>query len=317
LTKCLSVLELRLSQHPVATFPKLTTFPRMQTRTLVPLTFALLATAALAQRDLSNVQIKTTQVAKNVYMLEGSGGNIGVSVGPDGILIVDDQFAPLSEKIEAAVKQLNPGKLKFVLNTHFHGDHTGGNANFAAKDATIIAQSNVRTRLAADTNSTKAALPVITFDQSASVHFNGEEIKLLHHGPGHTDGDSIILFTGANVVHMGDQFVNGMFPFIDANSGGSLDGYLKTVTAVLEKMPADAKIIPGHGPLGTVDDLKKFRDMIAQTSALVRNAITDGKTLEQIKAAGFLDQWKSWGGGFINTDRWIETIYNDATARKN
>jgi glyoxylase-like metal-dependent hydrolase (beta-lactamase superfamily II) len=284
----------------------------MQPRTSVPLTFALLATAALAQRDFSNVQIKTTPVAKNIYMLEGSGGNIGVSVGSDGILIVDDQFAPLAEKIEAAVKQLNPGKLKFVLNTHFHGDHTGGNANFAAKDATIIAQSNVRKRLAADTNSSRAALPVITFDQSASVHFNSEEIKLLHHGPGHTDGDSIILFTGANVVHMGDQFFNGGFPFIDLRSGGSVEGYLKTVNAVLEKTPADAKIIPGHGPLASVEALKKFRDMIVQTSGLVKKAIADGKSLEQAKAAGLPEQWKSWGTGFINTDRWIETIYNDA-----
>jgi glyoxylase-like metal-dependent hydrolase (beta-lactamase superfamily II) len=287
----------------------------MQSRAFVPITLVALATAAFAQRDFSNVQIKSTHVAKNIHMLEGSGGNIGVSVGPDGILIVDDQFAPLSEKIEAAVKQLNPGRLKFILNTHFHGDHTGGNANFAAKDATIIAQSNVRTRLAADQNSPRAALPVITFDHSASVHFDGEEIKLLHHGPGHTDGDSIILFTGANVVHMGDQFFNGGFPFIDLRSGGSVEGYLKTVNAVLEKTPADAKIIPGHGPLASVEDLKKFRDMIVQTSGLVKKAIADGKSLEQAKAAGLPEQWKSWGTGFINTDRWIETIYNDA-ARK-
>src|ERR1041385_2028919 len=230
----------------------------MKALSLAPLACVFLASAALAQRDMSNVEIKTTPVAGNIYMLEGNGGNIGVSVGPDGILIVDDQYAPLSEKIEAAVRKLNPGRLKFVLNTHHHGDHTGGNAAFGAKDATIIAQSNVRKRLAADANSKKESLPVITFDQSASVHFNGEEIKLLHHGPGPPDGDSVIYFTGANVIHMGDLFFNGGFPFIDLSSGGSVDGYVASVAAVLEKAPADAKIIPGHGKLGTVDDLRTF-----------------------------------------------------------
>jgi glyoxylase-like metal-dependent hydrolase (beta-lactamase superfamily II) len=269
----------------------------------------------LAQRDFSKVEIKAIPVAKNIYMLEGSGGNIGVSVGADGILIVDDQFAPLAEKIEAALQKLNPGKLKFVLNTHFHGDHTGGNAHFGAKDATIIAHSNVRVRLAGDSKNQKEALPVITFDQSASVHFNGEEIKLLHHGRGHTDGDSIIHFTGANVIHMGDQFFNGGFPFIDLNSGGSVQGYIKTVVTVLEKIPADAKVIPGHGPLASVDDLRKFHSMLTETTSLVKKAVAEGKTLDQIKSAGVPDRWKDWGSGFINTARWLETLYTDATKK--
>lgn len=283
----------------------------MKARSLISLAFAFIATAVLAQRDFSNVEIKVLPVAKNIYMLEGAGGNIGVSVGTDGSLIVDDQFAPLAPKIEAAVKKLNPGKLRFVLNTHHHGDHTGGNAAFGAKEATIIAQSNVRKRLAADTNQKNEALPVITFDHSASVHFNGEEIKLLHHGPGHTDGDSIIHFTGANVVHMGDQFFNGGFPFVDLNSGGTVDGYLTTVAAVLEKIPADAKIIPGHGKLATVEDLKAFYAMLLETTGLVKKSIADGKSLADLKAAGLPEKWKSFGAGFINTDRWIETIYND------
>lgn len=273
------------------------------------------AASALAQRDLSKVEIKAIPVAKNIHMLEGSGGNIGVSVGADGILIVDDQFAPLAEKIEAALQKLSPGKLKFVLNTHFHGDHTGGNAHFGAKDATIIAHRNVRVRLAGDSKNQKEALPVITFDQTASVHFNGEEIKLLHHGRGHTDGDSIIHFTGANVVHMGDQFFNGGFPFIDLNSGGSVEGYIKTVATVLEKIPADAKVIPGHGPLGTVDDLRKFHSMLTETTSLVKKAVAEGKTLDQIKSAGVPDTWKDWGNGFINTARWLETLYTDATRK--
>lgn len=283
----------------------------MKARFLLALALVL-ATTTLAQRDFSNIEIKAIPVAKNIYMLEGSGGNIGVSIGADGNLIVDDQFAPLAEKIDAALQKLNPGKLKFLLNTHHHGDHTGGNAIFGAKEAIIIAQDNVRKRLASDTNQKKEALPVITFGHSVSVHFNGEEIKLLHHGPGHTDGDSIIHFTGANVVHMGDQFFNGGFPFVDLNSGGTVEGYIKTVAAVLEKIPADAKVIPGHGKLATVEDLKGFHAMLLETTSLVKKSIADGKSLEDIKTAGLPEKWKSYGAGFINTGRWIETIYNDA-----
>jgi len=284
----------------------------MKARFLLAPAVLLLTSAALAQRDFANVEIQTLPVAKNIYMLEGAGGNIGVSIGTDGNLMVDDQFAPLAAKIDAALQKLNPGKLRFLLNTHHHGDHTGGNAVFGAKEATIIAQSNVRRRLAGDANSKKEALPVITFDHSASVHFNGEEIKLLHHGPGHTDGDSIIHFTGANVVHMGDQFFNGGFPFIDLNSGGSVAGYIKTVATVLEKIPPDARIIPGHGKLATVEDLKAFHAMLVETSGLVKKSLADGKSLDEIKTAGLPEKWKSFGTGFINTDRWIETLCNDA-----
>ena len=287
----------------------------MQPLRVLALAFALITPAALAQRNFDNVEIKVIPVSKNIYMLEGSGGNIGVSVGPDGNLIVDDQFAPLDEKIDAAVQKLNPGKLKFVLNTHHHDDHTGGNAAFGAKDATIIAQSNVRKRLSAGANSKKEALPVITFDQSASVHFNGEEIKLIHQGPGHTDGDSIVFFTGANVVHMGDQFFNGGFPFVDLSSGGTVDGYIKTVAAVLEKIPADAKIIPGHGKLANVQDLKTFHAMLVETSDLVKKGMTAGKSLADLKAAGLPEKFKDYGNGFIKSDRWIETIYNSASKK--
>jgi cyclase len=287
----------------------------MKAPKLAFLALALSASVALAQQNYDNVQIKSTLVAKNIYMLEGAGGNIGVSVGTDGILIVDDQFAPLAEKIEAAVQKLNPGKLKFVLNTHHHGDHTGGNAHFGAKDANIIAHSNVRKRLGSEANSKKEALPVITFDLSASVHFNGEEIKLIHSGPGHTDGDSVIYFTAANVVHMGDLFVNGGFPFVDFRSGGNVDGYLKSVAAVLEKVSPDAKIIPGHGPLASVEDLKKYHDMIVETTGIVKKGIADGKTLDEIKAAGLPEKYKALGSGFINTGRWIEAIHQGATRK--
>jgi len=287
----------------------------MKSRWIVSLTCTLAITQVLAQRDFDKVEIKVTPVAGNIYMFEGAGGNIGVSVGSDGILIVDDQFAPLAGKIEAAVKQLNPGKLKFVLNTHHHGDHTGGNATFAAKDATIIAHRNVRKRLADAPDSKKEALPVITFDQSASVHFNGEEIKLLHHGPGHTDGDSVIYFTGANVIHMGDQFFNGGFPFVDLKSGGSVYGYITTVATVLDKVPPDAKLIPGHGKLANVEDLRNFHAMLLETTKLVKQGLADGKSLAELKTAGLPDKWKDWGIGFIKTDRWIETIYNEASKK--
>ena len=276
----------------------------------------LSAITSTGQQDFSKVEIKVKKVSGNVYMLEGSGGNIGVSVGADGILIVDDQFAPLADKIRAALKTLGEGKLKFILNTHWHGDHTGGNAVFGP-EAPIVAQTNVRKRLAEGMNipdrvvkpAPKEALPVITFDQSVSIHFNGEEIRVIHFPRGHTDGDAVIFFTGSNVVHMGDDFFNGMFPFIDLDSGGDVDGYVKNVGEVIAKLPADVKIIPGHGPLASVDDLKGFHRMLRETTDVVRRKMAAGKTLDQIKAEGLPDEWKSWGNGFIKTDRWIATIH--------
>jgi len=287
----------------------------MKSHFRILLLFSIGLASASAQQDYSKVEIKTIPVAKNIYMLEGAGGNIGVSVGPDGILIVDDQFAPLAEKIEAALQKLNPGKLRFLLNTHFHGDHTGGNAHFGGKGADIVAHDNVRKRLASKSGVKPVELPVLTFKHSASVYFNGDEIELLHHGPGHTDGDSVIYFKGANVVHMGDQFVNGRFPFIDLGSGGDVRGYLKTVETVLKEIPADAKVIPGHGPLGTVEDLKKFRDMLTECFGMIEKAISEGKTLEQIKAAGVPEKYKDWGIGFINNSRWLEITYNGLTTK--
>jgi glyoxylase-like metal-dependent hydrolase (beta-lactamase superfamily II) len=223
------------------------------------------------------VIIKTTKAAGNVYMLEGSGGNIGVSVGADGILIVDDQFAPLAEKISTALKELSAGKLKFVLNTHWHGDHTGGNIVFG-KEATIISQDNVRKRLSVESTvrgnkvppSPKEALPVITFDKSLTVHFNDEEIRAIHYPNGHTDGDSVIFFTKSNVVHLGDDFFVARFPFVDLDSGGSVEGLTKNIGDIIAKLPADVKIIPGHGPLSTLDDLKSYHQMLIKTTDIVR-----------------------------------------------
>ena len=277
------------------------------------------------QRDFSQVQMKATKVAGNVFMLEGSGGNIGVSVGADGILIVDDQFAPLADKIRAALKELGQGKLRFILNTHWHGDHTGGNVAFGP-EATIIAHDNVRKRLATEQrsqvfNSTtpaspKEALPVITFGQSLSVHFNGEEIRAIHYPQGHTDGDSVIFFTTSNVVHLGDDFFAGRFPFVDLESGGSVEGLIKNIGEIIGKIPEGAKLIPGHGPISTLDDLKAYHRMLQQTTEIVRQKMTAGKTLEQIKSEGLPAEWQSWGTGFIKTDRWVETIHKSLTAKK-
>jgi cyclase len=263
---------------------------------------------AHGQSSGSDVVIKAVHAAKNVYMLEGSGGNIGASVGPDGVLIVDDQFAPLAPRIEAALKELNPGPVKFVLNTHFHGDHTGGNAYFG-QHASIVAHDHVRERMAKTAGTKTAALPVITFDQSLHLHFNGEEIRVIHVAAGHTDGDSIIHFTGANVVHMGDQFFSGLFPFIDLNAGGSIKGFIHNVADALETIPEDAKIIPGHGPLSNKKELREFHEMLVATSALVEKAIADGKTLEQVKSAGLPEKWKSWDWPSISTAQWLEILY--------
>lgn len=285
----------------------------------------LFAVAVQAQQtDYSKVQIKATKVAGNVYMLEGAGGNIGVSVGADGILIVDDEFAPLADKIRASLKALGQGKLRFILNTHWHGDHTGGNVAFGP-DAPIIAHDNVRKRLSTEQRSEffksttpaspKEALPVITFDQSLSVHFNGEEIRAIHFPHGHTDGDSVIFFSKSNVVHLGDDFFAGSFPFVDLESGGSVEGLVKNIEELLGKIPAGAKLIPGHGPISTLDDLKSYHHMLVETTSIVRQKIDAGKTLEQIKSEGLPAEWKPWGAGFIKTDMWIEIVYRSLTKK--
>lgn len=291
---------------------------------LLLIVLSLFAVTATAQTDFSKVQIKATKVAGNVYMLEGAGGNIGVSVGDDGILIVDDQFAPLADKIRAALKGVADKKLRFILNTHWHGDHTGGNVAFGP-EATIIAHDNVRKRLATEQKSEvfksttpaspKEALPVITFDQSLSVHFNGEDIRAIHYPKGHTDGDSVIFFSSSNVVHLGDDFFAGRFPFVDLESGGTVEGLTKNIGEIITKIPDGAKLIPGHGPISTIDDLKNYHRMLQQTSEVVRQKISAGKTLDQIKTEGLPAEWAPWGTGFIKTDRWLETIYKSLTAK--
>lgn len=287
-------------------------------RTALALIMAGLAMQLVAQQDFSNVQIKATKVAGTVYMLEGSGGNIGVSVGEDGIVIVDDQFAPLAPKIKAALKEITDKPIKFVLNTHFHGDHTGGNVVFGA-DAPIIAHDNVRKRLQEGVKvmgnsvppAPKEALPVITFNDRASVHHNGEDIRAIHFPNGHTDGDSVIFFPKSNVVHMGDDFVTYGFPFVDVQNGGSVSGLIAGVEKVLTMVPAGAKVIPGHGPLSSPADVRKFVEMLKETRGLVAKAIQDGKTPDQMKSERLLAKYDEFGKGFIKTDAWLDLLYAD------
>jgi glyoxylase-like metal-dependent hydrolase (beta-lactamase superfamily II) len=275
---------------------------------------------AVAQQDFSKVEIKATKVAGSVYMLEGSGGNIGVCAGEDGIVIVDDQFAPLANKIREALKGISDKPLKFVINTHFHGDHTGGNSEFGPQ-TTIIAHENVRKRLqeggpppGGAKPAPKEALPVITFNDKTSVHVNGEEMRAVHFPHAHTDGDSVIFFQQANVVHMGDNFVTYGFPFVDVKSGGSISGMIAGDEKVLSMLSPDAKIIPGHGPLSTPADLRKFIDLLKETRAIVADGIKQGKTVQQMKDDHVLAKYESLGKGFIKTDGWIDTLYNDVKA---
>ena len=266
-----------------------------------------LCIATWAQMDFTRIKIKTTHVAGNIYMLEGAGGNIGVSVGPDGILLVDDQFAPLAEKIRNALKELGEGPLKFLINTHFHGDHTGGNVVFG-NEAHIISHANVRKRLQMK-SPPKAALPVVTFGDSLSIHFNGEEIRVIHFANSHTDGDSVIFFTGSNVVHTGDLFFSGRFPYVDLDSGGDVEGLIKHVEKLLTELPPDVKLIPGHGPLSDIDELKTYHQTLVATMDMIRDQIAAGKSLDEIKAAGLPKKWRAWGAGFISTGRWIEIVH--------
>ena len=297
--------------------------------TAAAIVILLSTTTVFAQQDFSKVEIKVTKVSGNIYMLEGAGGNIAASVGDDGIVIVDDQYAPLAEKIQAALKGITDKPVRFVINTHYHGDHTGGNEPFSNAGSTVIAQENVRKRLESggiagnggsvrmeNKPASKAALPIITFANDVTVHLNGEDIRALHFPAGHTDGDAVIFFPKNNVVHMGDDFVRYGFPFIDVASGGSVQGMIAAMEKVITMLPPDVKVIPGHGALSNLDDVRAFIQMLKETSAVVQKAINKKQTLEQMKQAKILAPWEKFSGSFIKTDAFIETLYNSLTGQK-
>lgn len=281
----------------------------------------LLAGPAAAQPDFDKVQIKTTPLGQGLYVLEGRGGNIGVSAGPDGIILIDDQYAPLAPKIRAALKLISREPVRFVLNTHWHGDHTGGNEDFGKGGSLIVAHRNVRKRLQAGgfmeafkrdvPPAPLAALPMVTFNDEVSFHLNGQELRAFHVAAAHTDGDAVVMFPNANVVHMGDLYFNGLYPVIDYGSGGHIEGMVAAVDRVLLLIDDKTIVIPGHGPLSNKAKLIVYRDMLATVAKRIRALMQDGKTLAEIQAARPTADFDAvWGGGFLPPPTWVEMVWN-------
>ena len=292
----------------------------MQPRLAVAL--ALVAAPALAQQqDFSKVEIKAEKVADGVYMLTGSGGNIGLSVGKDGAYVIDDQYAPLSEKILAAVRTITPDPVRFVINTHWHSDHTGGNENMGRTGAILVAHENVRKRMGAEQfnaamnrktpPSPEAALPVVTFTDAVTFHWNGDEIRVTHVVPAHTDGDAYIRFVNADVVHMGDLFFNGTYPFVDVSSGGRIDGYVAAADQVLAATGEKTRFIPGHGPLATRADLQAFRDMVKAVRDRIAKLKAEGRSRDEVVAAKPTAEFDAkWGAGFMKPEMFAGLAYD-------
>lgn len=283
----------------------------------------LFSAQAAAQRDFSDVEIKTVLVTPGVYMLEGAGGNIGLSIGPDGAFVIDDQFAPLSAKIRAAIAQVSADPVRFVVNTHWHGDHTGGNEAFGASGAVIVAHDNVRQRLKEGLKRGESeippapagALPVITFKDEVTFHWNGDIVRVRHPAPAHTDGDAIVYFEKANLVHMGDIYFNGRYPFIDIESGGGLDGYIAAQETVLAKINDATKIIPGHGPLASKAELAETLSMLRTVRARIKTLIDQGLDEEAVaKAEPLKDLDAKWAWNFISGEAMTRAAYRSLAA---
>jgi cyclase len=275
---------------------------------------------AAGQQRLEEVEIATTQIADRVYMLTGAGGNIGVLAGPEGIVLVDDQYAPLSERIRGALAAISPSPVRFVLNTHWHGDHTGGNEAFGQAGAVIVAHENVRRRMSVEQfleafdrrvpPAPPAALPVVTFTEAVTFHLNGEEAHAFHVAPAHTDGDTVVHFRTSDVIHLGDVFFNRSYPFVDLSSGGSVQGVIEAVDRVLSLVTPETRIIPGHGPLATPADLLEYQRMLKAVRHRVAALRAEGSSLLEIVAARPTAAWdEAWGGGFITGDALVETVY--------
>ncbi|HEX3063549.1 MAG TPA: MBL fold metallo-hydrolase [Usitatibacter sp.] len=281
---------------------------------------ALACSAALAQEpDYSKVEIRTIPLAPRTYMLMGAGGNMGLSVGEDATFLIDDQFGPLTAKIQAAIAAVTDKPAKFILNTHWHFDHTGGNENFGGTGAVIVAHENVRRRMSTDQfiefmktpvpASPHAALPVVTFAQGLTFHLNGDEMRVIHVPRAHTDGDAIVHFVKSDVIHMGDVFFNGMYPFIDTSSGGTIDGMVAGCDVGLALAGDSTKIIPGHGPLGTKAELQAYRDMLAAVSARVKKLLAEGKKPDEIGQAGVTAEFDAkYGKGFLKPSDFAQMV---------
>lgn len=271
---------------------------------------------------MSDVVIETIELEADLFMLVGRGGNIGLSVGDDGAFLIDDQYAPLTEKILAAVAAVTPRPVRWVLNTHWHGDHTGGNENLGRRGAMIVAHENVYRRmnpaefaqLAGRSNQAPpAALPVVSFDHSLRFHWNGRHIEVVHIPAAHTDGDALVHFPRANVFHMGDTFFNGRYPFVDVDSGGDIDGVIAAANFVLERADADTRIIPGHGPLASPGDLRAYRDMLETVRLRIARLVAAGRTEDQTVAAlPTADLDETWGS---NPERFVRAVYRSVDRR--
>jgi len=282
---------------------------------------AVSLTGALSAQNFDNVEIKAVSLRGNIHVLFGAGGNIGVSAGEDGVFIIDDQFAPLTDRIKAAIAKISDQPIQYAINTHFHGDHTGGNENLGNSGTVVVAHDNVRQRLSegafikAFNNKMepqpKAALPVITFNDEMSLFLNGEEARIIHSANGHTDGDSFIYFKGANLIHMGDLFFNELFPFIDVDSGGSIDGMIMGVDKALAMADGETIIIPGHGPVTDKVGLKAYRAMLQETRDIVAGLKAKGMSLEDIQAAKPIEAYKQKWKSFEPTwsDKYLGFIY--------
>lgn len=283
------------------------------------LTAALVSLPAFAQQDFSKFKVEAIKLTDTTYMLTGAGGNLGLSVGEDAVFLIDDQYAPMTDRISAAIAQITPKPVRFVLNTHWHGDHTGGNENMGKAGALIVAHDNVRKRMSSEQfielmkmtvkASPKAALPVVTFGGSMTFHLNGEELRALHMPRAHTDGDAIVHFMKSDVIHMGDIYFNGMYPFIDTTSGGTPEGTIAACDQVLAIATDKTRIIPGHGPLSNKAELKTYRDMVATVSARVKEMAAAGRNAEEIFAAGVTRDFdEKWGKGFIKPAKFVEML---------
>jgi glyoxylase-like metal-dependent hydrolase (beta-lactamase superfamily II) len=298
---------------------------------LVPLAGALwavlLAAPSLLAQDWEAVEIGTQELAPGVYMMIGSGGNLGVSAGEDGVFLIDDQYAPLTEKIVAAIRAVSDAPIRFVLNTHWHGDHTGGNENLGEAGALIVAHDNVRERMSVEQfieafdrrtpPSPEGALPVVTFSASVTFHLNGDELFVFHVEHAHTDGDAIIHFRKSNVVHMGDTYFSGGYPFIDVSSGGSIDGMIATADKVLSIVDDDTQIIPGHGEMSNKAKLKEYRAMLAGVRDAVAAQIAQGKSEDEVVAADPTERWDEvWGQAWMDPETFTRIVYSDLV-RKN
>ncbi len=294
----------------------------MRTTLIVGLASSLvLSTGALAQQDFADVEIQTVDVADGLYMLVGQGGNIGLSVGDDGALIVDTQFAPLSERIQAAVNEAGGGTVAFVVNTHWHGDHTGGNQNFRGGGATIMAHDNVKARMSTDQAralpgpqetpaSPPDAWPNITYPGRMTFHWNGNTVNLIHVENAHTDGDTLVHFTNLNAIHMGDTFFHGFFPFVDVSSNGSIDGFIAAGEEVLSRSDGGTMIIPGHGPLATPDDLRDDLEVLRTVRDRIRSMIDQGMSEDDVVTANPTAEWNdTYGVGFMNPETFTRLVY--------